>query len=235
MTIAHESHRERIDAGIAFEWDRIPERKFSLENVDPAATSLSLHRQRRSHRGVEKLQHLEVLWAYGVDQSFLDEICTIPALRILYMETVTASDFTGLRSLPKLERLVINSATRVGDLKWAAPLKSLQSLGLENFKKVSSVEPLSALHGLRALGVEGSMWSPMRIGSLAPLSKLEKLESLFLTNLKVSDRSLKPLQGLPRLRVLQCADFYRADEMRALARANPRLRCDWFQKYAEQK
>lgn len=233
MTIAHAAHRQRIEAGVAFEWDRIPQRRTSMKEVPADVTTLAFQRQRRSHRGIGELRALTTLWAWSVDQSFLDEIGAITSLRTLYMSNVRAEDLTPLQSLPRLERLVIEDATRVADLEWARSLVSVRSFGLENLRRVGSLEPLSALHRLTALGVEGGMWTPMRVDSLAPLSALASVESLFLTNLRVADRSLAPLHGLSRLRVLQCADYFPAGEMRALARALPGLDCDWFEKYAK--
>ncbi len=235
MTITHEAHRERVEAGIGFEWDRVPERVSSLDGIPPDVTALSFHRARQSHRGIGNFRCLTDLWAYSVDTSFLEEICSISSLQRLYMEAVRATDLTCLRHLPRLERLVVVGATRVPDLHWTSDLPSIRVLGLENFKLVSSLEPLSSLRQLEAIGVEGSMWSPMRVRSLAPLRNLENLRWVFLTNLRVSDRSLDALRGLPLLRVLQCGDFYPPEEMRGLARANPQLHCDWFEKYGREK
>ena len=72
----------------------------------------------------------------------------------------------------------------------------------------------------------------MRVSSLAPLAHLKRLGSLFLTNLRVADGSLEPLHDLPVLQVLQCADFFRPEEMKALAHAKPGLRCDWSEKHS---
>lgn len=232
MTIAHESHRQRIEAGIGFEWDCLPERHFDMNDVPAHATALSFHRRKDSHRGIGELQDLDTLWAHEVNQAFLEEICTIPSIRVLFMEFVRATDLACLESLPRLERLIVKDATKLTDLEWARPLRSVRALGLENLKRVSSLEPLADLAQLTAVGVEGSMWTPMRVASLEPLSHLQQLRSVFLTSLRAADRSLRPLQGLPHLEVLQCADAYPAEEMRALARAQPQLRCSWFDKYA---
>ena len=72
---------------------------------------------------------------------------------------------------------------------------------------------------MRALGVEGAMWTAMRVHSLEPLRGLERLEYLFLTNLRVRDGSLRPLHGLARLRFLQCARYYADGEFALLATA----------------
>jgi hypothetical protein len=115
-------------------------------------------------------------------------------------------------------------------LNWLPHTASLKALAMENMKRVTDLDPLASLKQLKALAVEGSLWTPMRVASLAPLCALERLEYLFLTNLRVVDKSLRPLHALTRLRALQCANFYPATEFAALANARPTLRCDWLGK-----
>ena len=73
------------------------------------------------------------------------------------------------------------------------------------------------------------MWTSMRVRSLEPLRDLERLEYLFLTNLRVHDGSLHPLHGLRRLRFLQCARYYAQGEFTELAASRPELRGNWLQ------
>jgi hypothetical protein len=141
--------------------------------------------------------------------------------------SVTVTDLRPLAALPRLRRLVVKDAPRIEDLEWTRGLQ-VESLGLENFKRVTLLDPLAQLTGLRGLAVEGSMWTAMRVASLQPLAGLQALEGLFLTNLRVADRSLRPLHALPELRELQCARWYAEGEFAALAAARPDLRCCWF-------
>lgn len=232
MTIHHESHADRIAAGIGFEWDLLPPRTSSMAEVDGNVEELHVARVRKSHRGIGSLRRLRRLWAHAVDQDFLDEICQLESLEMLCAQSVTASDLTGLASLPQLRRLVVKDAPKAEDLEWLRSMRSLEALGLENLKRVGELEPLASLTRLRSLGVEGSLWTPMRVRSLEPLQGLRQLEFLFLTNLRVQDKSLQPLLALPDLRVLQCARFYPASEFMALAIARPSLKCHWLRQPA---
>jgi hypothetical protein len=82
---------------------------------------------------------------------------------------------------------------------------------------------------LSALGIEGSTYTPMHIASLAPLSRLHDLRYLFITCLRTSDGSLKPLHTLKRLQVLECgASYFHDEEFVSLHQALPKLRCEWF-------
>lgn len=227
VTVAHAVHAARIDAGIGFEWDRLPAAVADVSGVDPEAADVVFRREGASHAGLHRRTAIRRLWASQVDAAFLDEIAAMPALEMLSLQRVTATDLQPLARLRQLRRLVVRDATRVLDLEWTRAL-ALESLGLENLRSVDSLEPLADQRGLRGLGVEGAMWTAMRVRSLAPLRELERLEYLFLTNLRVHDGSLRPLHGLARLRFLQCARYYAGGEFAALAAARPELQGNWL-------
>lgn len=228
MTVAHAVHAARIEAGVGFEWDRLPGAVTDVSEIDPDASDVVFRREGRSHAGLHRFAAIRRLWASGIDAAFLDEIAAMPALEALSLQRVTATDLQALARLPRLRRLVIRDATRVADLEWTRAL-SLESLALENLKCVDTLEPLAEQRGLRGLAVEGAMWTAMRVRSLEPLRGLQRLEYLFLTNLRVGDGSLRPLHGLARLRFLQCARYYAAGEFAAMAEALPELQGNWRQ------
>jgi hypothetical protein len=228
MTIHHESHRERIAAGVGFEWDRLPPVLVDVAQVPEGTSELRLRRDRRSHHGLRKHGQLRKLWAYGVDQAFLAEIAALPRLELLHLDQVAAADLTPLSAMGSLSRLTLVGATKVRDLEWLAGLGGLRTLGLEHLPSVHDLAPLAALPMLTALAVEGSLWKAMRVDSLQPMAGLRDLEALFLTNLRVSDRSLRPLHGLAHLQTLQCARHFPAAEFAALAAARPGLDCGWL-------
>lgn len=227
MTIAHLDHAERVAAGIGFEWDLLPRAVTTVEAIGADATDVCFRRERRSQRGLHRHGAIRRLWADGVDAAFVEEIERMTALETLSLQRVTATDLRPLAALPRLRRLVVKDATRIDSLAWTAGLR-VEALGLENLPRVASLEPLSDLVGLRALGVEGSMWTAMRVPTLQPVAALTGLEYLFLTNLRVADRSLRPLHGLHRLRALQCARWFGDGEFAALADALPGVRCSWL-------
>jgi hypothetical protein len=141
---------------------------------------------------------------------------------------VTASDLSAVNALPLLRSLSVVDAPKITDLSWLPNQATLRSLAVVNAKAIHDLTPLSQLTHLNALGLEGSMWTPMQVSSLEPISELRQLQSLFMTNLRAKDQSLRALLALPRLRVLQCAKFFPLEEFSRLAKVNPELRCDWF-------
>jgi hypothetical protein len=222
------ANQDRIDAGIGFDWKALPKYVTTLEGVPHDAEQLNFMREGKSQRGFARLQSLKRAWLHGVSPEFLDEIARVESLEVLQLARVTATDLTPLARLRNLKRLIVHDATKVESLRWVEGLPPLDALALENFKRVRDLEPLQARLELITLGVEGSMWTAMRVASLAPLSRLTKLRSLFTTNLRVADRSLQPLHSLAHLGLLRCAAFYPDEEFRSLRRALPHLRCEWI-------
>ena len=219
----------RIPAGLYFHGaEALPESVASLADAPDDAPAINVRRIRRYRGGLSRFTGLRELWAQAVDQDFLDDIANAPTLERVYLSQLTATDLSPLARLPRMARLRINGATRMTDLDWAAPLRSLDVLALEHLPKVRSLEPLAALTQLRSLGVEGSMDSTVRVHSLAPLSALTRLEYLFLTSLRADDRSLRPLHSLHALKALECARHCADAEFVALRAALPQLQCRWF-------
>ena len=98
-----------------------------------------------------------------------------------------------------------STAAKIQSMDWVTGLSPLEALAIENFKRVLHLDPLESLTSLTALGIEGSIWTRMRVATLAPLSGLRGLLYLFLTNLTASDRSLHHLHSLTGLEVCRSA------------------------------
>lgn len=167
------SYLDRLEAGIGFHWRELPPRMFSAADVDPAAELVVLHRERSSHRGIGRRSAIRTLFAYSVDQDFVGEIGALRDLETLYLERVTATDLIALTRLPALRGLVINSATRIDSLDWAAHLSpNLCTFAIEHAPRVRDLGSLAALSQLETLGVEGNLHASMRVRSLDPLRGL---------------------------------------------------------------
>lgn len=223
----------RVAAGVAFDWEALPQVRTALDDVPRSATELRLRREKASHRGIAEFTELRRLWAYSVDPAFFEEICSIPSLESLYVSGTTVTNLSGLSRIRTLRTLIVIGGTKVADLEWTNGLRSLSVLAIENFKRVEALDPLASLTGLRALGVEGSLWTPMRVASLDPLQRLTNLDCLFITNLRARDGSLRALHNLARLRELECGNLFARGELERLRRVLPHTNCSWFDMMAE--
>jgi hypothetical protein len=165
------------------------------------------------------------VWLASVNQPFLGEIAEISAIELLYINGLTATDMSPLERLSQLRHLILIGGTKVDSLDWIRRLPPLEGFALENFRRISRLDPISSLKSLSALAVEGSTWTAMRVESLAPISELRCLRYFFFTNLRASDHSLRPLHGLTGLKAIQCGAMFPDEEFVALHRALPELRC----------
>lgn len=215
--------------GVEIDGAAWPAPATSLRDIDPSVETLRFRREKRSHRGISRFTQLRRLVAYSVNQECLEEIAELPRLEMLYVDGMSAVDPSCLARCRSLRHLVIKAGTKVESMSWLSQLPPLQSLLLENFKRVTDFSAVAAQSGLKALGIEGSIWTTQRITSFWPLAQLPALEALFLTNCRPAEGGLEPLHRLRRLRYLEIAAFYPDEAFLALRAALPDLECRWFE------
>lgn len=201
----------------------------SGEDVPMDADAARLRRDKASHRGIGQRTALRELAASSVNQDFLDEIGQLTGLEYLELGySVTATDLRPLTMLKSLRHLTMDSPRAITDFTPILELPALERLFIENAKHLSSLDWLRPLKGrLRALGIEGSLWTKHRIPTLKPLEGFE-LEALFLTSTSLDDQDLSPIATMPRIKFLSTAINAPRSQFEALHRAKPELTCDWF-------
>jgi len=228
MAILHQSHRERVDAELAFDWELLPAAVSSLSAISQDTQDARLLRKGNGLNGISSLTNLKRVWAYDVNQRLLEELCELSQLEVLFIERVRAEDLSPLRSLKKLRALSVESATKVTELSWLPETNSLRSLGLCNLRALGQLDGLESFPLLQALAVDGGIWEPMRVATLMPLSQLHNLRFLSLVNCRVADKSMQPLHQLSQLVALHCAQYFPRHEFQLLEASIRDLRCDWF-------
>ena len=136
---------------------------------------LSFYREKTSHKGISNYLNIKQLIAKQVNSDFLDEISKLRNLVYLNLETVTADNLRALCKLDKLTTLKICGVRKANDFSSLLEIPSLQALFIENAKHLCTLEHFSEAHLIKALGVEGSMYTKQKINSLQPLEGLKKL------------------------------------------------------------
>ncbi len=204
-----------------------PEFVTSFNEVPEGAQVATLYREKNSHRGIGSRTEIVKLCAKQVNQVFLDEIGQLTRLEYLDIETITAEDLSPIASLENLKTLKLDSVRKASDFSPLLQLSNLDRLFIQHAKHLNSAELFSEANHLISLGLEGSMWTAQVIDSLAPLKGLKKLEALFFTNVRLKDKSLSYLAGIPNLKVLECARFAPKIEFVKLRKLMPELECHW--------
>jgi hypothetical protein len=210
-------------------WDDLPKHTNTLVGIPRDRSRLRFLREKNSHRGLREFEQLKQLVIFCPNQEAILEIGHLRGLEFLYIDETRATDLSPLCGCRSLRHLIIKNATQVDNIQWIRHLPPLDSLLIENFKKITDISPIASLTAARAIGVEGSMWTRQKVDSFCPLSAIQGLEALFIMNCKPARGGLYSLHVLRNLRYLEAPGFYSEDEFLALERALPGLKCSWFE------
>jgi hypothetical protein len=165
-----------------------------------------------------RLRHVRRAWFDDrVTQPLFEAACRVPSLEGLWIKWSGASikSLTPLEHCPQLRHLHIGSSSQVTDLRPLAGLRDLEVLELEAFVRARDLAPLARLPKLEQLGFFGSIWTTVRIPSLRPFGRLERLRHLDIANLRAADpSSFRELARLKRLEYLATAAWWREEDVR---------------------
>jgi hypothetical protein len=165
------------------------------------------------------------LWLSSkVPQELFDAACRMPNLTGLWIKWSSVKNIVSLECASQLRQLHIGSATSLASIEPLGQLRGLKWLGLENLKLVPDIRVVGALTALEGLTLEGSMWTPWTVETLAPLASLPELKYLSIANLRTKDRTLAPLLALRELEEFISAKWWDDEELAELRRRNPALR-----------
>lgn len=200
-----------------------------LNEIDKGAEYLACYGRAKDLKRVLELGSLRTLWISGVNAGQFEVLAQCTQIDTLVVHDLRVPEMTLLKQLDNLRTLLIWSNTKTQTLEPLGSLTRLEHLALENFSKVSSIEPLIPLRTLRTLSLEGGLYTPMRLETLAPLSQIPSLVELRLLSLRVADGSLEPLASLAALEELSVGNFFAMEEFARLAALMPWTRCSLFE------
>jgi len=191
-----------------------------LSGVPADAQFLATRGTAHSLSRLAELEHLSAVWANPASERLFEACARAPALRALYITNFKRLDRVSFAGTNALEHLMLDWATRLVDLSFLRELPALRVLYLDSMKRID-LSTLPELPSLRGLHLGGSMWSTLKVESLAPLVRLPGLRFLRLSNARPVDGSLRPLAELTELRELDLPNFFTVNEHARLASALP--------------
>lgn len=205
-------------------------------HIPDDAERVWLGRQKLNYLGIVGKKALTHLIAANVDQAFLKEIGKLSELRRLELEwPFLGTELTPLLSLKRLEHLSIDSPRKLSDFSALLELPSLRTLLITNAKKMPNLEWLRGAHHLEVIGIEGTIDSPYKIESLAPLAGLRSLRAFLAVSTRLADKRLMPLAQCPKLEFLSIAQCAPRSEFKLLHEARTDIACRWFSPQAWEK
>ena len=167
----------------------------------------------------------------GLRPADLERFGALLQTRALALYDMQVEDLSPLRHLEGLEWLSLTWNTKVISLEPLAGLRSLTRLSISDTPKVRDLEPIGALTHLVALNYSGGIWNRATAETLEPLTRLEALEELVLTNIKVLEGGLRPLARCTGLRALELSNQFETAEYAYLSVALPDAVCRHFAPY----
>jgi hypothetical protein len=219
-----------IDDFIAARGD-IPPEATDVRDVEPDARALTVSRMTRNLERLAELPALRRLAARAPRGETLRLIGGAVGVEDLALFGGTMADLVPLSRLQKLRYLTISVASRLWSLDGIEGLATLEYFSAWHCAALTSVAPLAGLRGLRYVFLDGNMYKPMRLDSLAAFAGLGDLEVLTLHNIRVRDRDLRPLHGLHKLRRLDLPDHFPVAQFAALAAALPAANGRWRSRF----
>jgi hypothetical protein len=219
-----------IDDFIAARGETPPE-ATNVDDIDPDTRVATVSRKTRNLERLAELPALRRLVARATNDKTLRLIGGATAVEDLELCGGTMGDLSPLSGLQKLRLLAISVASRLRSLEGIEAITPLQYLSAWHCAGLTSVAPLAGLRGLRYVFLDGTMYKPMRLDSLAAFAGLHDLEVLKLHNVRVRDRDLQPLHSLRKLTQLDLPDHFPVAQFAALAAAVPAANGRWRSRF----
>ncbi len=163
---------------------------------------------------------------FGITDVDMRRLCENLNVKRIEFSDMRVSDVGPLEHIDGLKELAIHWNTKLVDLSPIGKLTDLELLLLDDTKKVNELAPLGNLKNLIAFEYSGGMWSKNMAKSLKPISGLEKLEHLILTNLKVEKDGLLPIASLKNLKRLRISNQFKTSDYAFLSVKLPTVECD---------
>ena len=138
---------------------------------------------------------------------------------IRFFKKKFVEDLSLLGTLPHLEYVYFFANQRVTALWDMTENKSLSSLCIEDFSRLTSIRGVETAPALKEFRIGNAIWNTMVLDSLMPLSN-SKIERLSFTGRAIGDSDFSFLETLPELKVFDFATNVFTTEQVAWIAAN---------------
>lgn len=175
---------------------------------------------------LETVQH--VWFLSRVPQDLFDAACRMPRLEGLYVKWSGVTSIDALAEAKRLRAFHLGHSAQLRSIDVLASMSRLRWLGFVWIPRIVRLDPIGRLVDLEGLTVDGSIWTlrDQRVESLAPLGRLRRLQFLSLQGLRASDRTLRPLFALRKLKAFWGSHRWDPAEVDELRARNPGLLVD---------
>ncbi|WP_221229657.1 hypothetical protein [Niveibacterium umoris] len=145
-------------------------------------------------------------------------VCRTSDLRLYH---ITLESLEGIEKLVSLSRLAMEWATKILDIAPIFRLGGLTALSVFDFSKLrqlDGIESLTELVELNLSGSRGSLTPRLKLLSVKPIVKLDRLTSFSLTNAQLADDDITVLARCKNLRHLHLSNQFDRRQFAYLAK-----------------
>jgi hypothetical protein len=201
-----------------------------ISNFDFSKNEISITADAKNLNLLQNIR-IDKLWLFSAKEKDIDRIFKIIQPEYVNLYQILAKDLTCLEQL-KCKTLVLDWNTKALKLWNLKKNDNLRKLSVRDFSKISNINEIQNAKKLLSLSLEGEL-KDLKIDSLSPLIHLKKLQYLRLMQIKVADESLEPISGLNNLKKLEISNQFPTKEYANLTVKLPKTECSMFQPYQE--
>jgi Leucine-rich repeat (LRR) protein len=194
------------------------ETKVCLYQTKGGETAYQINKREKSYTTEipEKLQQVKTLWVSHINQNTFDSICELENLEGLYVDSNNIKSIDNIKNLKYLKHLALLNLTKIDSLEPLEECDHLQTLKLENLKKIFLFNSVSKLINLKGLEIDGDMYTAQKIENFNFISSLEKLQYLSLSKTKATVKDFTPISKLTQLISFASSSNYPKKEFQKL-------------------
>lgn len=168
---------------------------------------------------------IQAISVNDINEERLSVFSTLPNLQYLKISNCKQENLPNLSALKSLKVLLLSGITKHEDISLVSDLKNLETLYIYGFNTLYDLSPLEKLTNLKELWLDHGKMSGTGnpVKSLAPISKLKKLEYLsFILNVENKNYDVSPILNLKELKYVRMLPrYYKKGRDTALKEALP--------------
>ncbi len=204
-------------------WTIVPNRERwrahfgDLLDAPADAKCLTVTRNDRNWESIFDFGDLRELTLHEPSQCQLMALAKLPQLHSLRITHARPKSLDTLSGIESLKELVLEYVSGFDDLGPVGKLPNLQSLHIENLRRVRDFNGLALSRSLKYLSIDGTLDWKQPIHDLEFLASMESLEFLGLANVRIQAPYpvFSPLRSMRKLKIVKITQF--AVELREFA------------------
>lgn len=141
---------------------------------------------------------------YNPNQSQIDNFPSLlkSEIRAINIWGGNYKNCDSFEELESLQYISLHENSKLESIWKIQKNKNLKGIGIVDCNKLNSIEFLSKIPSITEFHLAGSIWKKQNIKSINPISQLENLKFLSLSQLRLEDQNHKPLLKLQQLNEL---------------------------------